>query len=194
MRAPPIGSIRRSIRPPAWSCRWLDHAGHRTTDFRQFSNRTFWQIALRGDIDVTPDITLTSMTSYDHFDQRQRIGGDGNDIVTFDLQRSDGMIRTFNQELRLANSGHGALKWIVGGNFERTVTDENQLLRFSTTPPTMPPTSTSTPARWTIIRASPTGRIFGNAEYRLIDRVTLIGGVRYTARTTPPIAAAPSGR
>jgi hypothetical protein len=68
------------------------------------------------------------------------------------------MIRTFNQELRLANSGHGALKWIVGGNFERTVTDETSCCAFSTTPPTMPPTSTLTPARWTIIRASPTGR------------------------------------
>jgi outer membrane receptor protein involved in Fe transport len=161
-----------------------------TSDFRPFSNRTFWQIALRGDIDVTPDVTLTSMTSYDHFDQRQRISSDGNDIVSFDLQRSDGMIRTFNQELRLANSGHGALKWIVGGNFERTVTDENQLLRIFD--------NTAYNAANLYINASAVDNhqsitnwaLFGNAEYRLIDRVTLIGGVRYTDRTTPPMSAA----
>jgi outer membrane receptor protein involved in Fe transport len=151
-----------------------------TTDFRQFSNRTFWQAALRGDIDVTPDITLTSMTSYDHFDQRQRVGGDGNDIVTFTLQRNDGMIRTFNQELRLANSGHGALKWIVGGNFERTVTDEQQLLRIFD--------NTAYNAANMYINASAVDNhqsitnwaLFGNAEYKLIERLTLIGGIRYT--------------
>ncbi|WP_169805596.1 TonB-dependent receptor [Novosphingobium rosa] len=150
------------------------------SDFRQFSDRTFWQIALRGDIDLTPDITLTSMTSYDHFDQRQRVGGDGNDIVTFALQRNDGMIRTFNQELRLANSGHGALKWILGGNFERTVTDENQLLRIFD--------NTADNAGNLYINGSAVDNhqsitnwaIFGNAEYKLIDRLTLIGGVRYT--------------
>lgn len=152
-----------------------------TSDFRQFSDRTFWQVALRGDIDVTPDITLTSMTSYDHFDQKQRTGGDGNDIVTFDLQRSDGMLRTFNQELRLANSGHGALKWIVGGNFEKTVTDEDQLLRIFD--------NTAYNAGNLFINASAVDNhqkitnwaLFGNAEYKLIDRVTLIGGVRYTS-------------
>lgn len=151
-----------------------------TTDFRQFSDRTFWQTALRGDIDITPDITLTSMTSYDHFDQRQRTGGDGNDIVTFDLQRSDGMIRTFNQELRFANSGHSALKWIVGGNFEKTVTDENQLLRIFD--------NSAHNASNFFINASAVDNhqkitnwaLFGNVEYKVIDRVTLIGGVRYT--------------
>ncbi len=151
-----------------------------TSDFRPFSNRTFWQIALRGDIDVTNDVTLTSMTSYDHFDQRQRVSSDGNDIVSFDLQRSDGMIRTFNQELRLANSGHGPLKWIVGGNFERTVTDENQLLRIFD--------NTADNANNLYINGSAVDNhqsitnwaIFGNAEYKLIDRLTLIGGVRYT--------------
>jgi iron complex outermembrane recepter protein len=150
------------------------------TDFRQFSNRTFWQVALRGDIDLTPGITLTSMTSYDHFNQAQRTGGDGNDIVTFDLQRDDGMIRTFNQELRLANSGHGRLKWIVGGNFEKTVTDENQLLRIFD--------NTAYNANNLYINASVVDNhqaitnwaLFGNAEYKVIDRVTLIGGIRYT--------------
>ena len=151
-----------------------------TSDFRQFSNRSFWQVALRGDIDITPGITLTSMTSYDHFDQKQRTGGDGNDIVTFDLQRNDGTIRTFNQELRLANSGHGALKWIVGGNFEKTATDENQLLRFFD--------NTAYNAGNLFINASAVDNhqkitnwaLFGNAEYKVVDQVTLIGGVRYT--------------
>jgi outer membrane receptor protein involved in Fe transport len=151
-----------------------------STDFRQFSDRKFWQVALRGDFDLTPNVTLTSMTSYDHFDQRQRTGGDGNDIVTFTLQRSDGMIRTFNQELRLANSGHGPIKVIMGGNFERTVTDENQLLRIYD--------NTAYNANNLYINASTVDNhqsitnwaLFGNAEYKPVDRVTLIGGIRYT--------------
>jgi outer membrane receptor protein involved in Fe transport len=121
------------------------------------------------------------MTSYDHFDQTQRTGGDGNDIVTFDLQHSDGRLRTFNQELRLANSGHGALKWIVGGNYERSVTEEDQLLRFFD--------NTAYNAGNLYINGSAVENhqkitnwaIFGNTEYKIIDRVTAIGGIRYTS-------------
>ena len=169
-----------NARAANWVDQEADPATGGTTDFRQFSDRKFWQTALRGDIDITPDITLTSLTSYDHFDQRQRTGGDGNDIVTFDLQRSDGTLRTFNQELRLANSGHSALKWIVGGNFEKSVTDENQLLRIID--------NTADNANNLFINASAVDNhqsitnwaLFGNAEYKVVERVTLIGGIRYT--------------
>ncbi len=170
-----------NARAANWVDEEADPATGGTTDFRQFSDRVFWQTALRGDIDITPDITLTSMTSYDHFNQHQRTGGDGNDIVTFDLQRSDGTLRTFNQELRLASSGHGPLKWIVGGNYEKTATDENQLLRIID--------NTADNAGNLFINASAVDNhqsitnwaLFGNAEYKVADQVTLIGGIRYTS-------------
>ena len=170
-----------NARAANWVDQEQDPANGGTTDFRPFSDRTFWQTALRGDIDITPDITLTSLTSYDHFNQRQRTSNDGSDVVTFDLQRSDGTLRTFNQELRLANSGHSALKWIVGGNFEKSVTDENQLLRIID--------NTADNANNLFINASAVDNhqsitnwaLFGNAEYKVVDRVALIGGIRYTS-------------
>jgi predicted Zn-dependent peptidase len=50
--------------------------------------------------------------------------------VTFDLYRNDGYIKTFNQEVRLANDPHRSFRWLIGGNIESSHTFENQLLRY----------------------------------------------------------------
>jgi hypothetical protein len=55
-------------------CRWLDHAGHRHHQRLppvQQPHLLADRAARRHRCD--PDVTLTSMTSYDHFDQRQRM-------------------------------------------------------------------------------------------------------------------------
>ncbi|GLJ00750.1 hypothetical protein [Sphingobium sp. BS19] len=71
---------------------------------------------------MTDSIALTSITSYDDFRQRQRTDGDGMNLASFDLQKSDGYIHSFNQELRIASSASGPLRWMVGGNYEKSTT------------------------------------------------------------------------
>ncbi|MFD2502439.1 hypothetical protein ACFSTI_31210 [Rhizorhabdus histidinilytica] len=48
-----------------------------------------------------------------------------------DLVRDDGRITTFNQEVRLANSSKSAFRWVLGANYERSRTYENQFLNFA---------------------------------------------------------------
>ena len=150
------------------------------TSFRPFSNRKMYQIALRTDFDVTDGITLTSLTSYNHFTQTQATNGDGMDIVSFDLQKGSGFIHNFNQELRLANTGNSALKWVIGGNYEKTTTFEDQLLRYFDN-------SNYTASNMFINASGVTNdqnirnlAAFGNIEYQILDALKIKAGARYT--------------
>ena len=158
----------------------IDPTKRTLTSFRPYSNRKMYQIALRGDIDVLPGVTLTSLTSYNHFTQSQTTNGDGMAIVTFDLQRGNGYIHNFNQELRLANTGNSALKWVIGGNYEKTTSFEDQLLRYFD--------NSNYAASNLFINASGVTNqqsirnlaAFGNVEYQVFDKLKLKAAVRYT--------------
>jgi outer membrane receptor protein involved in Fe transport len=149
-------------------------------DFNPYSDRRFYQAALRGDLDLPAGLTLTSLTSYDHFVQEQATNGDGNALVTFDLQGGQGNIESFNQELRLANAATSALKWIVGANYENSTTYENQLLRYFD--------NSNYNAANLFINASGVTNLqkisnyagFGNIDYTLTPEITLHAGARYT--------------
>ena len=150
------------------------------TSFRPESDRKFYQIALRADIDVLSNVTLTSLTSYNHFEQTQTTNGDGMPTVSFDLQKGNGYIHNFNQELRLSNTGNANLHWVIGGNYEKTTTDEDQLLRYFG--------NSNYNASNLYINASGVVNdqnirnlaAFGNMEYQVIDKLKLIAGARYT--------------
>lgn len=144
------------------------------------SNRKFYQPALRADIDLTDAITLTSLTSYGHYTQRQTTDGDGMALAQGDLLRDDGKITTFNQEIRLANASPSAFRWVLGANYERSRTYENQFLNFADS-------SQNNAAANFINAAGVYNRqrirnyaIFGNVEYDLTSSLTLKGAVRYT--------------
>ena len=154
----------------------------RLANFDPFSDRKLWQLALRGDIELG-DLTLTSLTSYIDFDQKQRVDQDGNALVTWDLRRADGFIRTFNQELRLANDSKARLRWLVGANFEKSTTFEDQLLTYFDT-------SNSKPSLNYIQESAVTNRqdiknyaAFGNLEFDLTEQLTLKAAARYTKST-----------
>lgn len=152
----------------------------RQTDFSPRSLRKFYQAALRADIELGGDITLTSLTSYDHYTQDQTTDGDGNALVSFDLQKNNGYIHSFNQELRLANSAGGAFRWILGANYEKSTTFEDQLLRYFDN-------SNYHPAQLFINASEVSNKqdirnyaFFANAEYDLTEQLTFKAAARYT--------------
>jgi iron complex outermembrane receptor protein len=149
-------------------------------EFDPFSDRNFYQIALRGDFSVIPGASLTSLTSYDYFNQTQRTNGDGNAMVTFDLQKNDGYIHSFNQEVRLANEGASTFRWVVGGNYESSRTYEDQLLRFYGNSNYNPETLYINAAGVSNLQEIQNLAGFGNLEYDVLDKLTVRGGVRYT--------------
>src|SRR3546814_4057419 len=91
-----------------------------------------FQAALRADVDLTDSVTLTSLTSYVYYDQKQRAEGDGLTAISLDLVKNDGTIKSFAQELRLSNGGGSAVRWVAGANRSAEHTSEFQsLMRIS---------------------------------------------------------------
>lgn len=87
------------------------------------SNR-LGQVAFRAEFDATDDITLTSLTSYVDYKQRQGDEGDGLPLSTLDLVNNEGRIKSFSQEVRLSNNSGSNFRWVVGGNYERSTVNE----------------------------------------------------------------------
>ncbi|WP_419682135.1 TonB-dependent receptor [Sphingomonas sp. ID0503] len=137
-----------------------------------------FQAALRGEFDLTPDITLTSLSSYIHFKRDQVNDPDGMRIqeFTFDVI---GKIDSYSQELRLANGSDNRFRWIVGGNVEHSKVDDFNVLRVNA--------STSAASlgivgnnffsnqRMTNLAG------FANGDFDVNDQITLKAGVRYTS-------------
>lgn len=83
---------------------------------------SFFQTALRADWDVFADATVTSLSSYSHFDGKAPADPDGTDYIDVrNTLRDD--LNVFSQELRLAFST-GPFRWLVGGNYDHQRLDE----------------------------------------------------------------------
>ncbi|MDF8333811.1 TonB-dependent receptor [Novosphingobium cyanobacteriorum] len=145
-------------------------------DYR--NNNRFYQFALRGEVDLTQTITLTSITSYSNYRQRENRDIDGTPLQVL-LVTPYGDLESFSQELRL--TGHsGPVKWIVGGNYSRDIGTEFQryAIRQQTNnapvgiPLLLADLTTDTRAR--------TYAAFANADFELTSALTATGAIRYT--------------
>jgi outer membrane receptor protein involved in Fe transport len=151
-----------------------------TGDLRPRADRKFFQAALRSDFDLTDNLTLTSITSYDDYKQNQVTDGDGMNLIIFDLEKNDGYIRSFNQELRLANDQTGTFRWILGANYEKSTTFENQILRYIDSTNYNPNNLYINASGVTNKQKIENYAFFGNAEYKLTEELTLKAAARYT--------------
>jgi iron complex outermembrane receptor protein len=159
-----------------------------------FSDNTMWQAALRGDFNFLESLTLTSLTSWVDYQQKQGDEGDGLPISTLDLPDDDGGIESLAQEIRLSNGGAKGLRWVVGGNFEHSKVDQEVYLNYvdAATHYTLGdigyPISSAT---YSTFQKMTNYAGFGNLELDAGDAVTLKAGARYTdAKTTASICNA----
>jgi len=144
------------------------------------SNRRLLQTSLRADVDVLDDVTLTSLTSYNRFNQELSVDRDGSALVISDVPQSHATIRSFNQELRIANGASNSFRWLVGANLERSNTFENQITTYRES-------SNHNADNLFISSSGVTNRQritnyagFANAELDLSSALTLKAGGRYT--------------
>lgn len=150
-----------------------------------FQNNRLWQAVLRGDIDITDSITLTSLTSFVDYKQRQRDDGDGLPATSLDLTREDGAIHSFSQELRLSNSASSQFRWVIGGNYEHSIVNQfNDVQYDESTAAGLFGTAlgfvnfrTST---YYSLQRMENYAAFGNAEYDIAPNLTIKAGARYT--------------
>lgn len=146
-------------------------------------DRKFGQAALRADVRLTDGITLTSLTSYNHYTQHQSIDPDGSVASPLNIQVDDGKITSFNQELRLANAASGAFRWVVGANLEKSKTNQYQLVRQFDSTAYNPGNLFINASGVTVDQDITNYAFFGSGEYSLTDQLTVKAGVRYTDST-----------
>ena len=143
------------------------------------SDRKFYQVGLRSDIDLTNSLTLTTLTSYDHFVQSQAQDFDGLPILVNNVDEN-GHIRSFNQEVRLANSPQSPFRWIVGGNYEHSNTFDYQLANISDQALAQNPVTGFDSAFTYVDQNIRNIAGFANGELDLTSKLTAKAGVRYT--------------
>ncbi|MFC0306083.1 TonB-dependent receptor [Rhizorhabdus histidinilytica] len=149
-----------------------------------YKNNHMVQAALRTDVGITDEVTLTSLTSYVHFKQNQGDDGEGLPAISLDLTPSTGKIDSFAQELRLSNGGDHPLRWVAGANYEKSKVYQDIFVRTQDSSTGYLFGGIGYPNFATLDYYSDQKMenyaFFGNVEYDLVDHVTLKGGIRYT--------------
>lgn len=151
-----------------------------TGDLTPRSNRTFVQGALRADLELGDVATLTSITSYLDFDQHLFSDKDGTAQAVANIGDGLANIQSFNQELRIANQGSGPFRWVIGGNYEKSRTFEDQGLTFANGSSSAPGTLYINTTGSEVLQNIRNYAVFANGEYDLTDSLTLKLGGRYT--------------
>lgn len=141
---------------------------------------SFYQLSVRGDLELTDDITLTSITAYSKYKENYSVDRDGTTLKNAGVN-ANGNVKSFNQELRLSGD-MGAFNWLLGGNYAKNkVFSANDILTGDSTN-----TAILTGGPWiaasttTITQNIEDWAVFGNAEVELSDTLTILGGARYT--------------
>lgn len=162
----------------------ISPANNRAADwyFPLRGNNSMWQVSLRGDYDVTDDVTLTSISSYIDYKKDGVDQNSGLYFVDEDVSAHVGYIHSLTQEVRLANSSANSLRWTLGGNYERSNVYERVTLEYSS------PNGRSTLAdafqlfgnQYYTNQKMRNYAAFGNAEYDISPQFTIKAGLRYT--------------
>lgn len=145
---------------------------------RPHSNSRMLQSTLRANWEVVDGIAITALSSYVDYKQRAGHDYDGTTLYLDGPLRDDGIIQSFNQELRVANTAASPVRWVLGANYEWSKVNQEQqssLVDISTFP--------LFGYTGTIYHTNQNMRnyaFFGNVEYDLGDQFTVKGGIRYT--------------
>lgn len=165
-------------------------------DFRK--NNELLSFALRGEVNLTDGIKLTSLTNYSHFTRHEGYDSGGWDVENL-IGLGEGSINSFSQELRL-NGDSDRLHWVAGAFYAHDKIRENDkswgaslstvaLVRtFGQL--TAPPGTTVAQLediKWgfrdweNLINQKITSKaLFGQVEYKLTDQLNFTAGLRYT--------------
>ena len=147
------------------------------TDYHR--DNKFYQGVVRGDYEVTNDITFTSLTAWSHISIDQNNDADGTALPSSDLGVI-GKISSFSTEARVAGD-HGAFRWILGGSYAKEHSVENDYLDFPYTSSrhAFTPLYDYTQTNPFTTQDFTTKAVFGNVDLD-VGKVTLHGGLRYT--------------
>ena len=141
----------------------------------------FFQTSVRADWKISPTTTFTSITAFSQLNVFEPSDNDATYLPEH-YAAETGDVRSYFQEARLAGTAlAGRLNWLVGGNYSNDQIHDEQLFHVVGTNTEVGPIVFDS---GTILQdqriTSYAG--FGNLEYKLLDNLTLQGGLRYTKR------------
>ncbi|HKY80673.1 MAG TPA: TonB-dependent receptor [Sphingobium sp.] len=139
------------------------------------NNNRSYQAALRIDYDLSDDITLTALSSYQKYKRFQPVDVDGTPFDLFYLENS-GHIETFFEELRLAGKIADRGNWLIGANYQHDDVFDNT--DVSITRASQRVISSGVVNRNT--QKMKTYAAYANVDYEILDGLKLLGGLRYT--------------
>jgi iron complex outermembrane receptor protein len=148
-------------------------------------DREMMQASLRIDYDVTDNVILTSLSTYNRLDQDPVTDLDGGAPQFADNPKDEGEMQTFSQELRLSNAGAlgATVRWTLGANYDNAEIREDQHIAYGDN-------SLSNAANLFINISGLDSEtdienyaVFGNVEYDVSEDLTLRAGARYTDST-----------
>ncbi len=163
-----------------WSLSSFYYPGQKTP----FKDNYMYQAALRSEVDVGDIGTLTSLTNYVHLREDSGTDFDGFALNVFEIPWNKGKIESFTQELRFSNVGSGPLRYVFGGNFERSKIHQELGNQYTYTSANLFfGTAFGAPFQTSLGISDQTltnYAAFGNVEYDIASNLTIKGGVRYT--------------
>ncbi|KKW91589.1 TonB-dependent receptor [Sphingobium chungbukense] len=147
-------------------------------------DNSFYQVALRGDLNLSDSAKLTSITSYQKAKADEQLPFSGTPFPYQNILHF-GFVKSFNQELRLSGDA-GPLNWIVGASYEHVKSDDHIRYdqRIVSNRVIIPGLPAYQDAHASIAQKNETYAFFGNLDYRLTDRLSARAGLRYTHNKT----------
>lgn len=145
--------------------------------------RDDWFYQFTGDLqaDLTDGIHLAALTSYAQYRQSVPTDTSGTPYPAFRTV-DNGNIETFSQELRLNGEISDRIKWLVGGNYEWDKVDERLIVDpFATTGAHVGPFNFDS-AYVDNNQDIETKSVFDSVDYKIAEKLTLQGAIRYTAQ------------
>lgn len=142
------------------------------------ANDSTYQFAGTANLHLSEDVTLTSITAYNHYKKDSIDTGDGLPFIDLSADDHDGYIKSFTQELRLANDSSNSFRWTVGGNLEKSHVFERQ--HFSYADGTLPEAFGLISNYFFSDQKMSNYAVFGNGEYDITRKLTVKGGARAT--------------
>lgn len=146
---------------------WLQGYSRRRDD-------SFYQFSLRGDLDLSDRVTLTSITSYSHMSLAVPLTLSGENFPAYNLATAGSDL--FTQELRL--SGRiSSLRWMIGGNYQHNNTPNTGY--------DAPFDVTNAQGLYNAFRMVNDQQVtdyavFGSLEKKLTDTITARASIRYS--------------
>jgi iron complex outermembrane recepter protein len=124
-------------------------------------------------------VTLTSVSGYDRFDRSEGIDADGQPGFLADGRYDDSM-HAFSQELRLTSDDSWSVKWIGGAFYSRDSIHVLQRLQSNDFLPIVTGLPPPLAAWQDFEQKTESFAGFGQVEWPLAEKLTLVTGLRYT--------------